>query len=61
MAGMAGDEDTYWYDLRTGRVDHGHQRGAKDLMGPYPTEAAARQALSLARERTEAWDAAEDD
>ncbi len=59
MSGMAGDEDSYWYDLRTGRVDRGHQRGARDLMGPYPSEAAARDALATARERTDAWDAAD--
>lgn len=32
-----------------------------ERLGPFPTEAAAAQALDTARARNDAWDAAEDD
>ena len=54
------DDDGFWYDLATGRVDQGHQKGAAHLMGPYASRAEAERALETARARTEAWDAAED-
>jgi hypothetical protein len=50
----------YWYNVSSGQVetDDNKSQGA-DLMGPYPSEAEAANALQTARERTEAWDAAD--
>lgn len=48
---------SFWYNVDTGQVetDENRSRGA-EVMGPYQSEAEARQALELARARTEKWD-----
>ena len=50
----------YWYNVDTGQVetDEDKSQGA-DLMGPYDSQDAASRALATAREKTEAWDAAD--
>ena len=53
---MADHETSFWFDVRTGRVDEGHRAPSANLMGPYPTRDAAQQALETARARTAAWD-----
>lgn len=50
------DEPQYWFNVRTGQVDEGHQRASKELLGPYATREQAQQALTTAAARTEAWD-----
>jgi hypothetical protein len=47
----------YWYNVNTGEIetDENRSRGAH-IMGPYPTEQAARDALATARANTERWD-----
>ena len=47
----------YWYNVNTAQVetDDNRSQGAH-VMGPYPSEAEAAQALDLARARTEKWD-----
>jgi hypothetical protein len=50
----------YWFNVRTGSVQTDYDKSqGKDLMGPYPSSAAASRALQGAAERTERWD--EDD
>jgi hypothetical protein len=49
----------FYYNLKTGEVEDGHQSTWTSLMGPYPTREEAEQALETARRRNEAWD--EDD
>lgn len=47
----------FWYNISTGQVEEDGQTDPKaDLMGPYPTRAAAEQALQTAAEKTEKWD-----
>jgi hypothetical protein len=47
----------FWYNLSTGQVETDEDKSqSDDLMGPYDTEAGARNALELARQRTERWD-----
>jgi hypothetical protein len=54
-AGM--EQPQFWFNTRTGQVETNENKGqSKDLLGPYPTEAEAAQALEIARQRTEAWD-----
>ncbi len=49
---------TYWFNINTRQVEHEDSKSASDdLMGPYDTEEAARNALATAAERTEQWDA----
>lgn len=49
----------WWYNTRTGQVEHGELSRAIDLMGPYPDEATARRAMEIAQERTKQADRAE--
>lgn len=47
----------FYFNTRTGAVEEiADKSQGKDLLGPYPTRAAAEQALQTARERTEQWD-----
>jgi len=55
-----GEQPQFWFNVRTGQVETNADRSqSKDLMGPYPSEAAARDALAAAARRTDQWD--EDD
>lgn len=48
----------YWYNVDTGRVEKDDETDPKaNLLGPYDTEAEARNALAAAAERTARWDA----
>ncbi|GLW62963.1 hypothetical protein Arub01_12070 [Actinomadura rubrobrunea] len=49
------DDGDWWFCLKHLRVEHGPGCANKDRMGPYGSEAAAGNALQLARERNEAW------
>lgn len=52
--------DTGWYfNTRTGKVEHLQKSRSIDLLGPYPDEATARRALEIAKERTESADRAD--
>lgn len=52
--------DTGWYfNTRTGQVEHLEKSRSIDLLGPYPDEATARRALEIARARTEEADRAD--
>ncbi|NHA67742.1 methionine aminopeptidase [Phycicoccus flavus] len=48
----------YWFNVDTGAVETDETRSQDaNVLGPYETEEAAANALTAARERTEAWDA----
>ena len=47
----------FFYNVSTGQVEELATKGqSKDLLGPYPTRAAAEAALATAKQKTEAWD-----
>jgi hypothetical protein len=47
----------FFYNVTTGQVEELANRGqSKDLLGPYPTRAAAAAALATAKQRTEQAD-----
>jgi hypothetical protein len=47
----------FYFNLTTGQVEELAKKSqSKDLLGPYPSRAAAAAALELAKQRTEAWD-----
>ena len=51
------EQPQFWFNTATGKVETDENKGqSKDLLGPYPTEAEAAQALDVARRRTEAWE-----
>ena len=48
----------YWFNVNTGAVeDEAHKSPEDRLMGPYDSRADAEQALSLAKQNTDRWDA----
>ena len=50
----------YWFNVSSGQVEtEDNKSQGENLMGPYASEAEAANALQTARERTEAWDAAD--
>ena len=59
------ENDLKWYyDLSTGEVTQGKGTGFKNRMGPYETQAEARNALEIAKGRNDAadtWDEPEED
>lgn len=58
------DHDSYWFNTRTGQVEHGKQSLASDLLGPFATEAEAARAPERLQENARKWaeeEAAEDD
>ncbi|MBD8077520.1 SPOR domain-containing protein [Cellulosimicrobium arenosum] len=50
-------DDAYYYDTATGEVHQGRAGAWTHRMGPYDTREQAQDALRLARERSDAWDA----
>lgn len=51
------EQPQFWFNIRTRTVETEYDKSqGKDLLGPYPTEAAAAQALQKAAERTDSWD-----
>lgn len=48
----------YWYNVNTNSVEQGDDTTSKsDLLGPYATEAEARNAIETAHAKSEQWDA----
>lgn len=50
------EAEQWWYNHKTGVVEHGPQSLGSDRDGPYASEADARRAPEIARERSRAWD-----
>ena len=56
-----GDAAHWWSNHKTGEVEHGPQSLGSDRDGPYDSEAEARRAPEIARERARAWAADEEE
>lgn len=54
-------QDKWWYCLKHKRVEHGAGCPNKMRLGPYPDEATAQRALSIAAERNEEWDVSDEE
>ncbi|MDO5052733.1 MAG: SPOR domain-containing protein [Pseudoclavibacter sp.] len=52
---MTTDHDAYWYNERTGEVEHGKQSLASELVGPFPTAEEAARAPERLRENARKW------
>ncbi|MGE9807151.1 MULTISPECIES: methionine aminopeptidase [unclassified Janibacter] len=47
----------FWFNINTGQVETDDNKGpSENLMGPYESEADARNAIATAAEKTEQWD-----
>ena len=53
--------EQWWYNNKTGEVEKGAQSLGMDRDGPYDSEAEARRAPEIARERSREWDADEEE
>lgn len=52
---MSADEHKYWYNSRTGQVEHGMLSASADRIGPFDTAAEAERAPEKLQERSRAW------
>ncbi|WP_298036466.1 SPOR domain-containing protein [uncultured Microbacterium sp.] len=52
---MSSDEKKYWYNSRTGEVEHGLVSPAVDRIGPFDTSEEAARAPEKLKERSAAW------
>ncbi len=57
MDDSSGADGGWYFNVITGKVEHHDRSRGSDLLGPYPDEATASQALEIARERTRKADA----
>lgn len=55
----AWDDDAWWFNHKTGKVEQGRQSPSIYRDGPYRSEADALRAPEIWRERSRAWE--EDD
>ena len=49
--------DRWWFCVKHQRPEHGNPCGSSDRLGPFPDEATAARAPEIARARTAAADA----
>lgn len=52
---MTGDNEKYWYNLKTGEVEKGYESPSIDRAGPFETPEEAARAPEILRERSRAW------
>jgi hypothetical protein len=56
------EANQWWWDLRRGKAVRDADRGkADDMLGPYPSEAAAQNWQETRDEREAAWKADDDE
>ena len=51
----AEEPDEFWYNLRTKSVERGKQSAAIYRVGPFSTEDEAANAITLLKQRADAW------
>lgn len=51
----ADNEKKYWYNLRTGVVEHGFQSPSVDRAGPFASAAEAERAPEILRANSRRW------
>ncbi len=61
---MTGNEEKYWYNLRTGQVERGFESPSAERAGPFDSAEDAARAPQVIAARSKAWaeeEAREDD
>lgn len=53
-------DNGWWFCLRHDEVEHGKGCPNSQRLGPYPDQATASRALSIAAQRNEAWEEEEE-
>jgi len=54
-ADMSDCDHKYWYNSTTGEIEFGMISPSIDRIGPFDTEAEARRAPEVVKERSRAW------
>jgi hypothetical protein len=54
-AGVPDLENKWWYNSRTGEVEHGLKTASRDRIGPFDTREGAEHALDKLRENSAKW------
>ena len=52
---MADIEHAYWYNMKTGQVEHGLLSPSPNRVGPFETREEAERALDKLRENSAKW------
>lgn len=52
---MSDGDHKYWYNSTTGEIEFGMISPSIDRIGPFDTEAEARRAPEVVKERSRAW------
>lgn len=52
---MTGNDEKYWYNLKTGEVERGFESPSVDRAGPFETADEAAKAPQVIAERSRAW------
>lgn len=61
---LMSENDKYWYNTRSGEVEHGMLSPSVDRVGPFDSAEEATRAPEILQERARAWaeeDAREDE
>lgn len=51
----------YWFNIKTKQVEHGLKSSSLDRIGPFITEAEAKNAEETVRARSEEWKRQDED
>jgi len=52
---VTGNDEKYWYNLKTGEVERGFESPSVDRAGPFETAEEAAKAPEVIAERSRAW------
>jgi len=52
---VSSDSEKFWYNLKTGEVEHGYVSASVDRAGPFDTAEEAANAPETIRQRSRAW------
>lgn len=57
----AGNPEEFWFNVKSGEVEFGKLSAAPYRIGPFSSEAEAKNALKLLADRSKEWSEEEDD
>jgi hypothetical protein len=49
------EQEQFWFNLSTGKVEKGLKSKSLDRIGPFKTESEAAKALEIVKSRTKQW------
>jgi len=55
------EQEQYWFNIKTKKVEKGLKSKALERIGPFKTEAEASRAEEIVRERSKEWQTEEEE